>query len=196
MGCRADPLVSPPPLATGAPASAGAAGLAFSPMREEDLEAVLDIERRSFAEPWSRGMFLHELKIPFSKTTVARACNPAADVTAASGPAPIMGYICRWLVGDELQILNLAVHPEARHRGAGRALITLALREAEAVGARVITLEVQRQNAAALALYHELGFRECGVRRHYYGRGADAVLMQRLMHPAAPVDVDNLEGAG
>ena len=50
----------------------------FSPMTVTDLDEVLDIERRSFPEPWSRGMFLHELKLPFSTSIVARAADAAA----------------------------------------------------------------------------------------------------------------------
>ena len=41
----------------------------------------------------------------------------------AAGGREVAGYICRWLVGDEVHILNLAVRPEARRRGIGRALV-------------------------------------------------------------------------
>ena len=140
----------------------------FSPMTVTDLDEVLSIEQRSFAEPWSRGMFLHELKLPFSKSIVARAGDPPHDV---------LGYICWWLIGDELQILNVAVHSERRQRGIGRALVELALRAVHARHTGTATLEVRRDNGAAIALYRSFGFTESGLRRHYYGRGADAILM-------------------
>jgi ribosomal-protein-alanine N-acetyltransferase len=137
----------------------------LSPMSVADLDEVLDVERRSFPEPWSRGMFLHELKLPFSKSVVARAEEP---------PHALLGYICWWLIGGELQILNLAVHPERRQHGIGRALVELAVQVGHA---GTVTLEVRRDNGAAIALYRSFGFTESGVRRHYYGRGADAILM-------------------
>ena len=140
----------------------------FSPLTAADLDEVLGIERRSFPEPWSRGMFLHEIKLPFSKSIVARADEP---------PHVLLGYICWWLVGDEIQILNVVVHPEGRKRGIGRALVQFVFAEAEAQHVSTITLEVRRESTAAIALYGAFGFRESGVRRNYYGRGEDAVLM-------------------
>ena len=137
-------------------------------MTVQDLDEVLDIERRSFPEPWSRGMFLHEFKLPFSKSIVVRA---------ADAPHALLGYVCWWLIGDELQILNLAVHPERRQHRIGRALVELALQAVHARHTGTATLEVRRDNGAAIALYRSFGFTESGVRRHYYGRGADAILM-------------------
>jgi len=40
-------------------------------MRRDDLPAVLDIERRSFAQPWSRAFFEKELTTPFARLVVA-----------------------------------------------------------------------------------------------------------------------------
>jgi len=113
-------------------------------------------------------MFLHELKLPFSKSIVARADDP---------PHYLLGYVCWWLVGDEIQILNVAVHPEQRKHGIGRALVALVFAQAEAQHVSKITLEVRRESTAAIALYRSFGFMESGVRRHYYGRGADAMIM-------------------
>jgi ribosomal-protein-alanine N-acetyltransferase len=149
--------------------------LYFAPMRSEDLDAVMEIERRSFPEPWTPGLFLHELKVPFSKT-----------ILAWRGDA-IVGYICRWLVGDEVHILNIAVRPETRQSGIGRALVALVMAEAEQVRAAVVTLEVRRENEAAIALYRTFGFTERGVRRNYYARGHDAVVMSCELRGA---DVD------
>jgi [ribosomal protein S18]-alanine N-acetyltransferase len=157
MGVSVDSLVG-----TVRPA---AAPLRFTPMCGEDLDAVMEIERRSFPEPWTPGLFLHELKVPFSKTVLARRGDE------------IVGYICRWLVGDEVHILNIAVRPEARAGGIGRALVALVMEEAAQAGAAVVTLEVRRENEAAIALYQSFGFTERGVRRNYYARGHDAVVM-------------------
>jgi ribosomal-protein-alanine N-acetyltransferase len=140
----------------------------FSPMTPADLDEVMEIERRSFPEPWSRGMILHELKVPFSKTVLVRD---------GEEPHAILGYICRWLIGDEIQILNVAVHPERRQGGIGRALVTLVMQEAEARHVSTVTLEVRRDNTAAIQLYRTFGFTEHGVRRNYYARGEDALIM-------------------
>lgn len=150
-----------------------AAPVRFTAMRVEDLDAVMEIERRSFPEPWTPGLFLHELKLPFSKSVVAWR------------GAELVGYICRWLVGDEVHILNVAVRPEARASGIGRDLVSLVMEEAEQSAATIVTLEVRRENEAAIGLYRSFGFTERGVRRNYYARGQDAVVMSCDLHPAA-----------
>lgn len=137
-------------------------------MTVADLDEVLEIERRSFPEPWSRGLFIHELKVPFSTTVLARGDEE---------PHRLVGYVCWWSIGDEIQILNVAVHPEQRQKGIGHTLVALAMREAAEKPVRTVTLEVRRDNVAAIALYRSFGFAETGVRRHYYGRGEDALIM-------------------
>ncbi|MBI4515932.1 MAG: ribosomal protein S18-alanine N-acetyltransferase [Deltaproteobacteria bacterium] len=150
--------------------------LRVDPMQAEDLPQVLEIERQSFPQPWTAGLFLHELKLPFSRTLLLRSCN---------GSPAALGYICRWLVAEEVHILNVAVHPDYRGRGFGRLLVETIIHEARTAGARLVTLEVRRHNAAALRLYRKLGFAEKGVRRNYYGRGDDAIIMTRELSAGA-----------
>lgn len=147
----------------------------FNPMTAADLPAVMEIERLSFASPWSPGLFLHELKLPFSRTRVARI---------ADTPRRIGGYVCWWVVGDEAQILNLAVHPDDRRTGLGRELVRLVLDDAHEVGAASVSLEVRHDNAAARALYAGFGFAPRGLRKHYYGRNEHATIMTVRLGPA------------
>ena len=64
----------------------------------------------------------------------------------------------------EAEILNLAVAPAARRRGAATALVKATLTRQEGV----LFLEVRESNSAARKLYQKLGFREVGLRRNYY----------------------------
>ena len=139
-------------------------------MRREDLPAVLDIERRSFAQPWSRAFFEKELATPFARLVVA--------VEEAVPRPQVIGYTCRWRVTDEVHLLNVAVHPERRGLGHGRALVAAVVGEAEAARARVVYLEVRAGNVIARRLYRQLGFKDLGVRRGYYGPGQDAIVME------------------
>jgi len=139
-------------------------------MRREDLPAVLDIERRSFAQPWSRAFFEKELATPFARLVV---------VVEGAVPRPqVIGYTCRWRVTDEVHLLNVAVHPERRGLGHGRALVAGVVGEAETARARVVYLEVRAGNVIARRLYRQLGFKDLGVRRGYYGPGQDAIVME------------------
>ena len=139
-------------------------------MQREDLPAVLEIERRSFAQPWSRGFFEKELATPFARLVVA---------VDERGPRPtVVGYTCRWRVTDEVHLLNVAIHPERRGFGHGRQLVEAVVDEAREARARVVFLEVRAGNVVARRLYRLLGFRDLGIRRGYYGPGQDAIVME------------------
>jgi ribosomal-protein-alanine N-acetyltransferase len=139
----------------------------FSDMTVEDLPAVLVIERASFPNPWTGPLFLQELHVAFSRIILARRPGGA-----------VAGYLCRWLVADEVHVLNVAVDPSLRGRGLGAALLREALREARDEAAIAVTLEVRRSNAPARRLYESFGFEEVGVRSNYYGRGEDALILR------------------
>ena len=52
------------------------------------------------------------------------------------------------------------------------------LDDAIAHGAVSVSLEVRPENAAALGLYRAMGFTQIGLRKNYYARGEDAVIME------------------
>jgi ribosomal-protein-alanine N-acetyltransferase len=144
-------------------------GFLLEDSRLEDLPAILEIERNSFSRPWTRASFERELELPFSTTVVVRQEHGA----------PPIAYACYWVIAGEVQVLNLAVHREQRRQGVGTALVQTLLREGKARGASSVSLEVARENAPAQRLYRSLGFEEVAVRRHYYGRDRDGLLLAR-----------------
>ncbi|HXN84418.1 MAG TPA: ribosomal protein S18-alanine N-acetyltransferase [Candidatus Binataceae bacterium] len=140
----------------------------------QDLPRIIEIERLAFPTPWSLKSFERELTLPFSRITIAHTSNSDAD----SGVQKTAGFLCRWLVADECHILNIAVHPDLRRHGVGMFLMNAALAEAIAKQASCVTLEVRRANVAARQLYRQLRFEERRLRRHYYGPGEDAIVME------------------
>ncbi len=134
-----------------------------------DLPRILEIERLAFPTPWSLSSFKRELTLPFSRLTVA---------TVDGKESVAAGFLCRWLVADECHILNVAVHPDYRRAGVGSELMKLAIAEARARGASLVTLEVRRSNLPARSLYRKFEFEERRLRRHYYGVGEDAIVME------------------
>jgi ribosomal-protein-alanine N-acetyltransferase len=81
------------------------------------------------------------------------------------------------VAAEEAEILTLAVRPESRRQGAGRALLDAAMQAAAAAGALRMLLEVAEDNDAARALYAAAGFAPAGRRRRYYPDGRDALLL-------------------
>ena len=135
---------------------------------DRDLPRILEIERLAFPSPWSLASFERELTLPFSRVMVATPDHGSS----------IVGFLCRWLIADECHILNIAVHPDSRRLGIGTVLIAEAVNEAKSTGAGVVTLEVRRSNLPARQLYRKFEFEERRLRRHYYGPGEDAIIME------------------
>ncbi|MCW5892310.1 MAG: ribosomal protein S18-alanine N-acetyltransferase [bacterium] len=144
--------------------------IVLRPMTQADLPTVMTIERRAFAQPWSQAFFEKEMQTTCARLTVA--VDPAA-------PSPaLLGYTCRWVVADEVHLLNVAVHPDRRGTGVGRRLVEEVIAEGRHVRARAMFLEVRAGNVVARRLYRTLGFRDLGIRRGYYGPGQDAIVME------------------
>ncbi|MCA1988655.1 MAG: ribosomal protein S18-alanine N-acetyltransferase [Desulfarculus sp.] len=142
--------------------------LLLAPLRPAHLDQVLAIERLSFPHPWARHLFEAELRYP------------QALCLGAFGHLDqrLWGYAILWIVVDEAQIQNLAVHPDQRGRGVARRMLASALAEARRRGASWASLEVRPSNLPARRLYAGLGFQEVGRRPGYYQpEGEDALLL-------------------
>jgi [ribosomal protein S18]-alanine N-acetyltransferase len=141
------------------------------PMTQSDLEAVCAIERRAYEFPWSRGIFIDCLRIPY-----------VCDILEEHGVAN--GYAVMSMGGDEAHLLNLCLDAPARRRGLGWMMLDHVMSHATREGARVLYLEVRPSNAAAIALYRRAGFARIGVRKNYYqatdGR-EDALVLSRSL---------------
>ncbi|HTM43892.1 MAG TPA: GNAT family N-acetyltransferase, partial [Polyangiaceae bacterium] len=86
----------------------------------------------------------------------------------------------------------MAVRPERRRLGIGRALVNALVEAGQNRGSRAIFLEVRRSNAAAQKLYRALGFNALSVRHDYYAAPReDAIVMSMNFDPskAAPLPV-------
>ncbi len=139
----------------------------IAPMTVQDIPAILEIERRSFATPWPRDAYIHELDH-----------NRTAVYVVARQDEAAVGYAGMWVVMDEAHITTIAVDPPLRGLGIGERLLIGLIDRAIERGARWIQLEVRQSNMVAQRLYRKYGFREVGIRRHYYSdSGEDAVVM-------------------
>jgi len=133
-----------------------------------DLDEVLEIERLSFCSPWSRLAFEDEMANAWSRLEVVRD----------SRTGRVLAFADYWLVFDEVHILNIATHPQARRQGHGTRLLRHIVDQARKGSFKSIDLEVRRSNLAAQALYASHGFQTVGVRPRYYeDNDEDALLM-------------------
>jgi [ribosomal protein S18]-alanine N-acetyltransferase len=143
------------------------------PMTLEDIPAVLEIERSAHVQPWPASFFVEEMQRPHSRACVARL----KETTPAD---KVLGYICFWIVADEVQIFNLAVDTGHRRRGIGKALLLHALEVGYHHRARIAVLEVRRGNDAARRLYGSVGFQAVAERYNYYSELRESALLMEL----------------
>jgi [ribosomal protein S18]-alanine N-acetyltransferase len=140
------------------------------PMRLEDIDDVLSIEQASFASPWSRNMFLEEMK------------NRSSRLVVFKNAEEMVGYACYWVVLDEAHLLNIAVHPERRRECLGKLMMAQIEATCLDKGLMRIILEVARRNIPARALYRACGFTSIGFRRNYYTVAKDdAIVMEKRL---------------
>jgi [ribosomal protein S18]-alanine N-acetyltransferase len=132
----------------------------------EHLDDVMEIERLSFPQPWTRGMFEREICLPISRFFVAMRGNK------------VVGYAGFWFVTDEAHIVNLAVHPGLRKQGIGRLLLDHIEKKMKLQNLKKALLEVRVGNTAARKLYELRGYKANGLRKDYYV-DEDAVLMEK-----------------
>ncbi len=140
-------------------------------MRTEDVAAVRTIEEISYPNPWSENTFRGEIQndsVSFPMVVVRKPGDR------------IIGYVIYWHIRDDVQITNIAVHPDFRGRGLGETLLKHVLNKVREEGASFVNLEVRLSNAAALSLYKKLGFELIGVRKGYYTNPDEDALVMGL----------------
>jgi ribosomal-protein-alanine N-acetyltransferase len=141
-----------------------------SRLMPQDRDAVRTIAQ----SVWTDMDIEAELAMSYTRLWVARP---------AFGQDPV-AFLLAWAVADELHILWLATRPDARRRGAARAMLAAAIEYAAGEHVRLVLLEVRRNNRDAIRLYRSAGFHAIGVRRGYYERDAeDAILMTLTLDP-------------
>jgi ribosomal-protein-alanine N-acetyltransferase len=140
------------------------------------LPDILQIEEACFSAPWTRKMIEAELSgNPFAHFLLAKRGTPGEV-----GSVSIVGYLCFWIVFEEVRLMNLAVIESMRHKGIARALVSRALEAGRAQAAVRAVLEVRASNHAAHALYRSLGFHDVTTRQKYYTNPIEDALLMEL----------------
>jgi ribosomal-protein-alanine N-acetyltransferase len=138
-------------------------------MQPADMADVVAVERASYAAGWPSTAFEREL----TQNAMARYV-----VLRDGDRSRIKGFAGLWLMVDEAHVVTVAVLPEVRRRGYGRALVHGLMAIAVGHEMAMATLEVRESNTAARALYRTYGFYEVGERKKYYSDNhEDAVIM-------------------
>ena len=145
--------------------------LRIVPLEREHLDQILRIERGSFSDPWTRGMFESELDI-----------EARGYARGAMRRDQLVGYLFAVLIPDEAHVGNLAVAPEERRHGVAQELLDQLVKDAFEAGVRRVTLEVRASNHTARKFYYKNHFIDIAIRKNYYRSPVeDAIVMFRVL---------------
>jgi [ribosomal protein S18]-alanine N-acetyltransferase len=151
----------------------------FRPMSLADVPAVANVERASYAFPWSEGVFRDCVRVGY----FCRVIEAAAEVA---------GYGIMSCGAGEAHILNICVRHDLRSGGVGRRLMAFLLDRARELHMQDVFLEVRPSNGVAIRLYETLGFARVGLRKGYYqapGGREDALVYKLVLSPDPSIRV-------
>ena len=140
--------------------------LTITPVSKRDLKRIVDLERSLFPEPWSEAVLRSELE-----------AGPSRRYTKAVRGKVLVGYLGLMFVDDELHINTIGVAADSQGQGIASRLLLDGFAAGLERGAKHATLEVAVSNDAAQRLYRHFGLAPVGVRRGFYAKGEDAMVM-------------------
>lgn len=162
--------------------------LEFPSIAEYGLERAAAVLARAFEDyfvriPFTVGVLLNSARV--DSVDLASSRIFLRDGAAVGG-----ALIARR--GWTSRLAGMAIVPEARRSGVGRAAVLHLLAEAKARGDRTMALEVIEQNSAAVDLYRACGFKEI---RRLIGFAGPAAPSSALPQDLIEVDLREIAGA-
>ena len=140
----------------------------FVKMEACHVEAVAELEKMCFCDPWSVHSIASEL------------VNPLSYWLVAIENGVVCGYIGSQSVLDGADMMNIAIHPDYRRRGIGYSLIEKLIAMLKERRVISLSLEVRISNESAISLYKKMGFAIVGKRPAYYRNPReDAYIMRK-----------------
>jgi ribosomal-protein-alanine N-acetyltransferase len=145
-------------------------------MADGDIDAVVALaEKISEAPHWNREEYVR-CGAPDGTASLQRS----GFVAGVEGE--LLGFSVGKLVAGVCELESVAVLPENRGQGIGRALFDAVADWALASGAARMELEVRASNHRGIKLYERAGLRREGLRPAYYqSPEEDAVLMGKAL---------------
>ena len=125
-------------------------------MIENDTDAIINLEKMIFSDPWSHQSIEETFK------------QKQAFILVAKSYEQVIGYCIVYYALDQGEIARIAVHPQHQKAGVGCQLFTEVFKQCLTCGIEQLFLEVRASNKAAISLYQKVGFATDGVRKNYY----------------------------
>jgi ribosomal-protein-alanine N-acetyltransferase len=148
---------------------------------KDDLRAIVSLQQKApEAAHWTLGDYERLMADAGGTILVAEL--------ETMEPPKLLGFAALHRIIDEVEVRNLAVDPEHRQQGIGRALLVAAREQMLRAGAKRVFLEVRASNKPAQSLYYSIGFALHSVRKDYYREPQeDALVLALELYPPTVV---------
>ncbi|HEY3009002.1 MAG TPA: GNAT family N-acetyltransferase [Micromonosporaceae bacterium] len=157
--------------------------IAVRPMADADAEEVLAIYQAGI----DTGDATFETATPSWDSFVAGKLSAHRLVAIDPSTGRVLGWAALSRVSNRCVYAGVAensifIHPDARGRGVGTALLAALVESSERAGIWTLQTGIFPENAASLALHERAGFRVVGRRERigkHHGRWRDVVFLER-----------------
>lgn len=151
-------------------------GLQLRRFEEKDLDRVMYINLKCLPENYSRGFFL-DLHHRYPNTFIVATLDGLVVGYVMCRMETGFSNVRRFGVVRKGHVISIAVLPEHRRMGLGRALMIETLKAMIDYYATECFLEVRVSNIPAISLYDKLEFKVVRRIGRYYRDGEDAYVM-------------------
>ena len=139
-------------------------------MTINDLEEVVKIEKDLYKTPWNEKQYRYELEE-----------NEFSYVFILEHDNVIVGYYGFWVMFEECDITKVSITKEFQGMKLSNILMEDCFGRVKALGCNKINLEVRTTNERAINLYKKHGFEDVIIRKNYYGKNEDALILSKVL---------------
>jgi ribosomal-protein-alanine N-acetyltransferase len=132
-------------------------------LKKEDIKKIVYLEETFLGETLGEEMLESELDSLVTKFYVAIINNE------------VVGYIGRYELLNEAEILNFVVDETYQRQGIGQMLFNKV--EEDLPNLEKMTLEVRESNTKAKNFYTKNGFKQISIRKNYYKNNENALVL-------------------
>lgn len=137
-------------------------------MNLDDLKEIVKIEESLYKTPWNEKQYKYELEE-----------NEFSYLFVLEHENVIIGYYGFWVMFEDSDITKVSIRKEFQGMKLSNILMEDCFKRVKNAGCNKINLEVRVDNAKAINLYKKHGFKEVYVRKDYYGKGEDALILNK-----------------
>ena len=132
-------------------------------LKKEDIKKVVYLEETFLGETLGEEMLESELDSKITKFYVATINDE------------VVGYIGRYELLNEAEVLNFVVDETYQRQGIGQTLFNKV--EEDLPNLEKMTLEVRESNTKAKNFYTKNGFKQISIRKNYYKNNENALVL-------------------